>query len=163
MSNKKAAEKAQNAAAEAAATENTNGVTTIENVPAVEQEAPKAPTVGDVIGQVFKDAEEKQRELERKQQELEQCLAQLEHKKKLSEHRAKFIQTDEKLSKALEELQGDEFEHPHFKLAMKTFDQYRDREDVVSISNTDLIREFVLMLREKIADKVTEIETELVQ
>ena len=157
--NKKNAEKAQNAAAQ-----NTNGVTTENAAPAAEpKEEAKPQTVGEVIGQTMKDLDNKQKELERKQKELKECLAVLEHKKTLSEHRSKFIEKDEKLNEALEKLQGDEFENPHYRLTLKTYDGYREREDVVSISNTELINAFVVMLREKIASKVLEIETELMQ
>ena len=125
--------------------------------------------LGEVINQVLQGSEQiqteidaKQIELEAKQKELEKCLAILERKKELSANRQKFLSTDGNLLKVLEVLNTDEFETPHFKLRLLSSESRYNEPDVASISNTDLIKEFVLMLREKIASKIVEIESELI-
>ena len=133
------------------------------------QNTENTQTVGDVINQVLAGSEQiqteidaKQKEIEAKQKELERCLAVLERKKQLSTNRQKFLSTDENLLKVLEVLETDDFETPHFKLKLLNVESsYKDIE-LTSISNTDLINEFVMMLREKIASKIVEIETELI-
>ena len=133
------------------------------------QNTDNTQAVGEVISQVLTDVapiqteiDERQREIEAKQKELEKCLADLERKKQLSTNRQKFLSTDENLLKVLEVLETDDFETPHFKLKLLNVESsYKDIE-LTSISNTDLIKEFVLMLREKIATKIVEIENELI-
>lgn len=133
------------------------------------QNTENTQTVGEVVNQVLTEVapiqteiDERQKEIEAKQKELERCLAVLERKKQLSTNRQKFLSTDENLLKVLEVLETDDFETPHFKLKLLNVESsYKDIE-LTSISNTDLIKEFVLMLREKIASKIVEIETELI-
>lgn len=133
------------------------------------QNTENTQTVGEVVNQVLTEVapiqteiDEKQKEIEAKQKELERCLAVLERKKQLSTNRQKFLSTDENLLKVLEVLETDDFETPHFKLKLLNVESsYKDIE-LTSISNTDLIVEFVNMLREKIASKIVEIETELI-
>lgn len=133
------------------------------------QNTENTQTVGEVVNQVLTEVapiqteiDERQREIEAKQKELEKCLADLERKKQLSTNRQKFLSTDENLLKVLEVLETDDFETPHFKLKLLNVESsYKDIE-LTSISNTDLIKEFVLMLREKIASKIVEIENELI-
>lgn len=133
------------------------------------QNTDNTQAVGDVISQVLTDVapiqteiDERQKEIEAKQKELEKCLADLERKKQLSTNRQKFLSTDGNLLKVLEVLNTDEFETPHFKLRLLSSESRYNEPDVASISNTDLIKEFVLMLREKIATKIVEIENELI-
>ena len=132
------------------------------------QNTENTQTVGEVVNQVLtevapiQEIDERQKEIEAKQKELERCLAVLERKKQLSTNRQKFLSTDENLLKVLEVLETDDFETPHFKLKLLNVESsYKDIE-LTSISNTDLINEFVMMLREKIASKIVEIETELI-
>lgn len=128
-----------------------------------------AQTSDEQINQVLTGSEQiqteidaKQIELEAKQKELEKCLEDLERKKTLSENRIKFLLTDNNLSNVLKSLENDGFETPYFKLKfVSVSDSYRG-EELVSISNTNLIQEFILMLREKIASKIIEIENELI-
>ena len=133
------------------------------------QNTDNTQAVGEVISQVLTDVapiqteiDAKQIELEAKQKELERCLAVLERKKELSMNRQKFLSTDGNLQKVLEALEIDDFETPHFRLKLFNVENsYKDIE-LTSISNTDLINEFVMMLREKIASKIVEIENELI-
>lgn len=133
------------------------------------QNTDNTQAVGEVISQVLTDVapiqteiDERQREIEAKQKELERCLAVLERKKELSMNRQKFLSTDGNLQKVLEALEIDDFETPHFRLKLFNVESsYKDIE-LTSISNTDLINEFVMMLREKIASKIVEIENELI-
>ncbi|MDO5341308.1 MAG: hypothetical protein Q4F69_02490 [Bacteroidia bacterium] len=163
MAKKANAEKAQNAAAnEAAAKE--NGVINNEAAqatPTAEPATEQPQTVGEVVKNILDKEAETRREIERRQAELDKRLEDLERMKELCNHRQKFIETDKALEKALGRLDGDEFTNPHFRILLKDVEQYGDKGEVVAISNTDLIREFVLMLRSKIAAKVEEIETEL--
>lgn len=163
MAKKANAEKAQNAAAnEAAAKE--NGVINNEAAqatPTAEPATEQPQTVGEVVKNILDKEAETRREIERRQAELDKRLEDLERMKELCNHRQKFIETDKALEKALGRLDGDEFTNPHFRILLKDVEQYGDKGEVVAISNTDLIREFVLMLRGKIAAKVEEIETEL--
>lgn len=133
------------------------------------QSTENTQAVGEVVNQVLTDVmpiqteiDERQKEIEAKQKELEKCLAVLERKKELSMNRQKFLSTDESLSRILKELAKDDFETARFKLKLHNVESsYKDIE-VTSISNTDLIIEFIKMLREKIASKIVEIETELI-
>ena len=133
------------------------------------QNTDNTQAVGEVISQVLTDVapiqteiDERQKEIEAKQKELEKCLADLERKKQLSTNRQKFLSTDGSLLNVLEMLETDEFETPHFKLRLYSAESRYNETDIASISNTDLIKEFVLMLREKIASKIVEIENELI-
>lgn len=133
------------------------------------QNTDNTQTMGEVIKQVLTGSEQikteidtKQKELEAKQKELEKCLAILERKKELSTNRQKFLSTDENLLKVLEMLEDDEFETPRYRLKLYNSEVKYNEFDIVSISNTDLIKEFVTMLREKISSKIVEIENELI-
>lgn len=133
------------------------------------QNTENTQAVGEVVNQVLTEVapiqteiDERQKEIEAKQKELERCLAVLERKKELSMNRQRFLTTDESLSRILKELAKDDFETARFKLKLHNVESsYKDIE-ITSISNTDLIVEFIKMLREKIASKIVEIETELI-
>lgn len=168
MAKKATAEKAQNTAAnEAAAKANeviNNEAAQAEPTaePATEKAEPQKPqTIGEVMKDILDKEEETRKEIERRQAELDKRLEDLERMKQLCNHRQKFIETDKALEKSLAHLAGDEFTNPHYRIMLKDVEQYGDKSEVVAISNTDLIREFVVMLRGKIAAKVEEIETEL--
>lgn len=109
-------------------------------------------------------AAELRREAEAKQRELDKCLEVLKSKKRLADHRAKFIETLGQLDEAEKLLTPEEFESKRMKLKIYELNDY-GREDgfAVSITNSDLIMEFVAMLKDKINIKIEELETELVK
>jgi hypothetical protein len=109
-------------------------------------------------------AAELRREAEAKQRELDKCLEVLKSKKRLADHRAKFIETLGQLDEAEKLLTPEEFESKRMKLKIYELNDY-GREDgfAVSITNSDLIMEFVAMLNDKINIKIEELETELVK
>lgn len=109
-------------------------------------------------------AAELKREAEAKQRELDKCLEVLKSKKRLADHRAKFIETLGQLDEAEKLLTPEEFESKRMKLKIYELNDY-GREDgfAVSITNTDLIMEFVAMLKDKINIKIEDLETELVK
>ena len=109
-------------------------------------------------------AAELKREAEAKQRELDKCLEVLKSKKRFADHRAKFIETLGQLDEAEKLLTPEEFESKRMKLKIYELNDY-GREDgfAVSITNTDLIMEFVAMLKEKINIKIEDLETELVK
>lgn len=109
-------------------------------------------------------AAELKREAEAKQRELDKCLEVLKSKKRLADHRAKFIETLGQLDEAEKLLTPEEFESKRMKLKIYELNDY-GREDgfAVSITNSDLIMEFVAMLKDKINIKIEELETELVK
>ena len=109
-------------------------------------------------------AAELKREAEAKQRELDKCLEVLKSKKRLADHRAKFIETLGQFDEAEKLLTPEEFESKRMKLKIYELNDY-GREDgfAVSITNTDLIMEFVAMLKDKINIKIEDLETELVK
>ncbi len=117
----------------------------------------------------FEDAQleamERQREIERKQKELQNCLKELARKKQLSDNRAKFIETLDQLNEAEKLLNPEDFETKRIKLTLNEISESGYSRDglSVSISNSRLILEFISMLREKVSDKISEIETELIK
>lgn len=117
----------------------------------------------------FEDAQieamERAREIERKQKELQNCLKELARKKQLSDNRAKFIETLDQLNEAEKLLNPDDFETKRMKLQLTEISESGYSRDglSVSISNSRLILEFIAMLREKVSDKISEIETELIK
>ena len=117
----------------------------------------------------FEDAQleamERQREIERKQKELQNCLKELARKKQLSDNRAKFIETLDQLNEAEKLLNPEDFETKRIKLTLNEISESGYSRDglSVSISNSRLILEFISMLREKVSDKISEIEPELIK
>lgn len=116
----------------------------------------------------FEDAQiraaELKREAEAKQRELDKCLEVLKNKKRLADNRTKFIETLEKLDEAEKLLTPEEFESKRMKLKLYEVNDYgREEGFTVSITNTDLIMEFVAMLKDKINIKIEDLETELVK
>ncbi len=177
------AEMAETIAAQVAAeTENTETTTTApeavtEETPTPTEAAPTAPKgKKGRKGQPktnparvdFEEAQmraaELKREAEAKQRELDKCLEVLKSKKRLADHRAKFIETLGQLDEAEKLLTPEEFESKRMKLKIYELNDY-GREDgfAVSITNTDLIMEFVAMLKDKINIKIEDLETELVK
>ena len=111
------------------------------------------------------EAMEREREIERKQKELQNCLKELARKKQLSDNRAKFIETLDQLNEAEKLLNPEDFETKRMKLQLNEISESGYSRDglSVSISNSRLILEFIAMLREKVSDKISEIETELIK
>lgn len=108
---------------------------------------------------------EAQREIEAKQRELAECLKVLEHKKKLSANRSKFIDTLDQLEEAQGLINPEDFETKRMRLTLEEVSDngYRNNGFSTSISNSNLILEFIAMLKEKITAKIEELETELVK
>ena len=111
------------------------------------------------------EAMEREREIERKQKELQNCLKELARKKQLSDNRAKFIETLDQLNEAEKLLNPEDFETKRMKLQLNEISESGYSRDglSVSISNSRLILEFIAMLREKVSDKISEIENELIK
>lgn len=111
------------------------------------------------------EAMEREREIERKQKELQNCLKELARKKQLSDNRAKFIETLDQLNEAEKLLNPEDFDTKRMKLQLNEISESGYSRDglSVSISNSRLILEFIAMLREKVSDKISEIETELIK
>ena len=165
---------AENIAAQVAAeTENTETDAKVETVETPTQEA--APAKGkkgkkaNAARADFEDAQiealERQREIEAKQKELAECLKVLEHKKKLSANRTKFIDTLDQLEEAQSLINPDDFETKRMRLTLEEVSDngYRNNGFSTSISNSNLILEFIAMLKNKITAKIEELETELVK
>lgn len=174
---------AENIAAQVAAeTENTETVTTAPEAVTEETQTPteaeptapkgkkgkKGQPKTNTARNDFEDAQlrtlELKREAEDKQRELNKCLEVLKNKKRLADNRTKFIETLEKLDEAEKLLTPEEFESKRMKLRLCEINDY-GREDgfSVSITNSDLIMEFVAMLKDKINIKIEDLETELVK
>ena len=111
------------------------------------------------------EARERQREIEAKQKELQNCLKELERKKKLSDNRARFIETLDQLEEAEKLINPDDFETKRLKLSLhEVSDSGYSRDGFsTSISNSSLILDFIAMLKEKVSQKIEELETELVK
>lgn len=129
---------------------------------------PKKPeTVGEVVAKTLADEEKTRKALEKRKQELEKCLSEIERKKELVEHLDKFHKTDHDLETLTQlvddEIESDEFESNLYRIRLVGVNTYGDKNDIASISNVELIKEFIVMLRAKIAEKVTELETELMK
>lgn len=112
--------------------------------------------------QKMKEADELKKEIEQRTAELQKCLAELERKKKLSENRVQFIDVMDKLEKAEDELsQEEDFNTVLYKLKFCQGNSYRD-DDTFSISNRLIIVEFIHFIRDKITEKIQEIEAQLI-
>lgn len=178
---------AENIAAQvAASTENTNNETANPQAESIAAEAVKEEpktaktekaTKGKNKGKKntnqaradFEDAQieamERAREIEMKQKELQNCLKELERKKKLSDNRTKFVETLDQLEEAEKLLNPEDFETKRMKLQLIEMSESGYSRDglSISISNSSLILDFVAMLKEKVAAKISEIETELIK
>lgn len=102
-----------------------------------------------------------QKEIEKRTAELQKCLDELERKKKLSENRNQFLCVIKKLKRAEDIiLQENEFNSDTYKLRFSNSADYRE-EDVFTISNREIIIDFIMHIRDKILSKVGEIESQL--
>ena len=172
---------AENIAAAQVAAETENNETPNTATEAVKEETPTpteaAPTAtkgkkgkkGNPARNDFEEAQiearERQREIEEKQKELQNCLKELERKKKLSDNRAKFIETLDQLEEAEKLINPDDFETKRMKLSLhEVSDSGYSRDGFsTSISNSGLILDFIAMLKEKVSQKINELEAELIK
>lgn len=177
------AEMAENIAAQVAANENPETVTTAPEAVADETPTPTEAETPAPKGKKGKkgqpktnpdreafeaaqmEAAERQREIEAKQKELQKCLKELDRKKQLSDNRAKFIETLDRLEEAERLINPDDFETKRLKLSLHEISDSGYSRDgfSTSISNSSLILDFIAMLKEKVSQKIEEIETELVK
>lgn len=110
---------------------------------------------------INKEANALREQIEQRTAELQKCLAELEKKKKLSENRVQFMEVLDKLEEAEDILLNqDGFNTEIYKLRFCNSSNYRE-DDVFSISNRDIIIDFVRHIRDKIIAKVREIESQL--
>lgn len=166
---KTAKKETKNAAEAAAQVEPINATPTA--APETEQPTPtetpteaKPMTARERMEEAQLNAAELRREWEAKKRDLDNCLADLKHKKELADHREKFLATLEQLNEAEDLVKPTEFECKRMKLRLYEVNDYgREGEFSVSITNGDLILEFVAMLKDKINAKIKELETELVK
>lgn len=126
---------------------------------------PKANPDREAFEAAQMEAAERQREIEAKQKELQKCLKELDRKKQLSDNRAKFIETLDRLEEAERLINPDDFETKRLKLSLHEISDSGYSRDgfSTSISNSSLILDFIAMLKEKVSQKIEEIETELVK
>ncbi|MBQ8223975.1 MAG: hypothetical protein IJZ86_01230 [Bacteroides sp.] len=104
-----------------------------------------------------------QNEIAQKTKELQKCLAELEHKKELSDKRSKFMNALDALENAGEKLTEEVgFETHLYKLRFSDAATYRDTEAIFSISNTVILREFVVFVKAKVKEQIARIEQELI-
>lgn len=107
-------------------------------------------------------ADKLQEEIDKKTAELQRCLAVLEQKKELSAHRDTFLYALDNLQAAESKLFEDEgFETRLYKLKFEEASSY-NHNDIFSISNRDVLLEFVGFIRAKIEAKIREIEIQLI-
>ncbi len=124
-------------------------------------------SVGEVIEKALEESKKQAKELEKRKKELEKALQEIERKQELTDHLTKFHETDEALSNVLEilakEIGEKALDSGTYKICFVRTGAYGDRDNVAIVSNTDLIEEFVHVLKIKIAQKVNDIETELLK
>ncbi len=110
---------------------------------------------------INKEADEKIKNL---QKALQDQIDKFEQKQTLINHRNKFLATKESLQGFVSD-QGSDYneflEDSGKKILFKDNDSFRD-SDAISISNNFLVREFVQFLNEKIDNKLTELEKEII-
>ncbi len=118
--------------------------------------------VNNEAAEATKKAEQLQKEIQQRTEELQKCLQELQRKQKLSEHRTIFINVLDQLASAEARLNEEEdFDSSRIKVKFINLDNYRDNE-VFSIGNKSIIQDFITFTREKIKNRITEIEKQLV-
>jgi hypothetical protein len=100
-------------------------------------------------------------------EELAERLQELKHKKHLADNREVFLETEKQLQAFQKELKKQEkeghFETAAAKIAFKGQGKNAyNLDEIFAISNIALIGKFIDVLRQEIAQKVQEIETELI-
>ena len=109
------------------------------------------------------NAIEIQKDIERKTKELQKCLEDLTRKKSLSDNRTKFIEAIDNLNEAKKTLNEETaFETGAFRLAFSSATRYNS-EDIFKISNRFVLLQFVDFITEKINQKISEIELDLIK
>jgi len=105
---------------------------------------------------------ELQKDIERKTQELQKCLADLTRKKTLSDNRSKFIDAIDNLNEAKKKIEEQtDFETNVYRLTFKSGNYNSD--DIFKISNRFVLLQFVDFITEKINQKISEIELDLIK
>lgn len=108
------------------------------------------------------NALEIQKDIEHKTKELQKCLADLTRKKSLSDNRSKFIDAIDKLNDAKKNLEEQtDFETSVYRLTFKAGSYNSD--DIFKISNRFVLLQFVDFITEKIHQKISEIELDLIK
>ena len=108
------------------------------------------------------NALEIQKDIERKTKELQKCLADLTRKKSLSDNRTKFIEAIDNLNEAKKNLQEQtDFETNVYRLTFKAGSYNSD--EIFKISNRFILLQFVDFITEKINQKISEIELDLIK
>jgi exonuclease VII large subunit len=100
-------------------------------------------------------------------EELEERLRELTYKKQLADNREVFLNTDKLLQKSQEDLKTQEteglFETTTARLVFKSHGKTGySQDEVFAISNIALICKFLDVLRQEIAQKIQDIEAELI-
>ena len=108
------------------------------------------------------NALEIQKDIEHKTKELQKCLADLTRKKSLSDNRTKFIEAIDNLNEAKKNLQEQtDFETNVYRLTFKAGSYNSD--EIFKISNQFVLLQFVDFITEKINQKISEIELDLIK
>ena len=107
--------------------------------------------------------EEMKREYELRTAELQKCLASLERMKQLSNNRTAFMNALDNLNDAAEKLGTDaDFETKLYRLRFSDATAYGN-DNIFTISNTFILREFVEFMQTKIKERIALIEQELIK
>ena len=110
-----------------------------------------------------KTAEQLQNEIDQRTAELQKKLQELEAKQKLNRNRSKFIETLDNLAEFEEKLNVDDsFETGLFRIKFCSIQNYREN-DLFSVSNTSVLLDLIAFMRERIKNKVSDIEKLLLQ
>lgn len=120
--------------------------------------SPKEPTAEEKAAQL-------EREIQQRAKQLQAALSELTRKKELNEHRTQFLETLEKLDGVEEALEREDgFTATCCKLTFRSVtDSYGRGDDLFSIGQSCLMKEFITFIRAKIRVKVDDIEAELIK
>ena len=112
--------------------------------------------------QLQAELEEQQREIDRRTAELQKKLKELEEKQELNKNRTRFMETLDNINKCENELlDNNEFETHTCRIKFYS-GNYGERE-TFTISNKDLVLDFISFMRERINNKVRDIEQQLLK
>ena len=107
--------------------------------------------------QLQAEFEQQQKEVERVQKELQKKLQELEEKQKLNRNRSKFLETLDNLDEFEGKLQAEEDFETNICRIKFAHGSYSDKE-IFTVSNTALLLDFIAFMRERIKNKVSDIE-----
>lgn len=107
--------------------------------------------------QLQAEFELQQKEVERVQKELQKKLQELEEKQKLNRNRSKFLETLDNLDEFEGKLQVEEDFETNICRIKFAHGSYSDKE-IFTVSNTALLLDFIAFMRERIKNKVSDIE-----